>query len=399
MKLNTNELKFLLVSTLFTVGNALSAVFVNVFLYVYTKSLVVMSLYTCIVMGLYPPLYYIAGKLACRKNFGISLSLGLVFLMLHLIFILFFNNLFGTYRFLVYVAAVICGIGEGFYWLSVGALKQFISTPASFGYYMSVSGIFGNLARLFAPLLATLIIDLAHDDMQAYITIFKLVAFIYFIVALISFTLKIEGANQPFTVKDKWDFKDIKCRYMLLTNFISGVSDAIPQTLGGLLIFNATGGSGSLYSKLLALFALIGISTYMYIAKRLNLKTINKWYGIGAVLLASSTLILALVPNIYGAIYYGIVNAISSPMYTNAFTLMTMRIVASYKNDNQISRVIVRSCGQSAGRCVGKMFIVVLFYLLKEPYYLPTSVIILSAVPLILFAYHKKTFPLFREML
>ena len=37
-----------------------------------------------------------------------------------------------------------------------------------------------------------------------------------------------------------------------------------------------------------------------------------------------------LIPNIYGALYYGVVNAVASPFYNVPFTIITMNALSDY---------------------------------------------------------------------
>ena len=55
MKTMTQDEKMvILINCFYNLANAMSAVFMNVYLYAYTGSLVVMSIYTIVRIGLYP---------------------------------------------------------------------------------------------------------------------------------------------------------------------------------------------------------------------------------------------------------------------------------------------------------------------------------------------------------
>lgn len=53
-KFTRDETTTILIACLFNLANAMSAVFMNVYLYAYTGSLVVMSIYTIVRIGLFP---------------------------------------------------------------------------------------------------------------------------------------------------------------------------------------------------------------------------------------------------------------------------------------------------------------------------------------------------------
>ena len=68
-KLTHDETTTILIACLFNLANAMSAVFMNVYLYVYTGSLVVMSIYTIVRIGLFPFFFTLGGK--WRRNIAL----------------------------------------------------------------------------------------------------------------------------------------------------------------------------------------------------------------------------------------------------------------------------------------------------------------------------------------
>ena len=165
--------------------------------------------------------------------------------------------------------------------------------------------------------------------------------------------------------------------------------------LAGLLVYNATNGSGSLYGKLLSFFALLTILSFMFVSKTMVRTNRMKYYTWGAIFLSSATIVLVLCPNIYGAIYYGVVNAISTPFYSGAFNMITMNALNDYaEKENLVGRVIAKETYLSVSRCIGMLFIVACHYFLSESMYLYVSVITLSLSPLLVVLnanlYHKK---------
>ncbi len=84
--LSSNERLLILINCFYNLANAMSAVFMNVYLYAYTGSLVVMSIYTIVRIGLYPFFFTIGGKWAQRHRFSQTLTAGLVLIMISLLF-------------------------------------------------------------------------------------------------------------------------------------------------------------------------------------------------------------------------------------------------------------------------------------------------------------------------
>ena len=162
--LSSNERLLILINCFYNLANAMSAVFMNVYLYAYTGSLVVMSIYTIVRIGLYPFFFTIGGKWAQKHRFSQTLTAGLIFIMLSLLFVLSASDQFERVPQLVYVVAALVGMGEGLYWLSINSLNQIVSTAKTRSLFISDIGIFNNLSAIIAPLISTLIIELAGTD-------------------------------------------------------------------------------------------------------------------------------------------------------------------------------------------------------------------------------------------
>ena len=174
----------------------------------------------------------------------------------------------------------------------------------------------------------------------------------------------------------------------MLMTFMYGMRDALTLTLAGLLVYNATNGSGSIYSSLLTIFALISILSYRFVSRRLRASNLHRFFTWGSILISSSTMVLVLVPNLIGAIYYGVVNALSAPLYGNPFSLLSMNNIQTYaEKENMIGRVIAKEIYLSFGRCFGMLLIVLASLVLPSHLYLPVSVIFCSLFPIILIFY------------
>ncbi len=383
--MSKNEKLILICNALFTLANAMGAVFMNVFLYTYTESLPVMAMYTCIRIAMFPLFFIIAGKIARKLNYGITLSIGLLFFALQLFMVLNFHDSFTNALHMVYLAAVLYGVGESFYYLSVNTLNQLVSSPSSRSAFLSVNGVLTNIANVVAPLVASYIIDCSLNDIIGYTTIFKVVLVIFVISALLGLLVNEKGNRSQFYVIKNLSFQgDPQWKYVLMTYFLYGFRDSLILALAGILVYNATSGSGSLYGKLLAVFAVLSILAYMFVSKYMVRKNRMVFYNVGAYLLASSTIVLVLVPNIFGAIYYGVVNAIGTALYSTPFSMIMMNACHDYEeNENITGRVIAREIYISVSRCVSMLFIVLCYNVLPGNTYLFVSVGVLSLMPIV----------------
>ena len=366
--LSGNERLLILINCFYNLANAMSAVFMNVYLYAYTGSLVVMSIYTIVRIGLYPFFFTIGGKWAQKHRFSQTLTVGLIFIMFSLLFVLGASDGFEQIPQLVYVVAALVGIGEGLYWLSINSLNQIVSTAETRSLFISDIGIFNNLSAIIAPLISTFIIELAGSDTAGYVEIFKIVLVIYGLIALLSTRISARSANRGFSVLKRMKLDDPQWRYCMISTFLYG--------------------SGSAYGKLLAVFAVLTILAYAWVSRTMRRRNRMRYYQIGAVLIASSTIVLVLWPTLAGAVYYGVVNAIATPMYANPYQIIMMNAIQDYaETENIVGRVIAKESYLSIGRCLGMVMIVLCSWILPESLYLPAAVVLCSLFPVILVVY------------
>ena len=370
-----NEFLMVLITSLWALANTLSAVFVNVYLYTYTGSLVVMTIYCMIRIAQFPMFFILGGKWAQRKGYAYPLSTGVIVSMMALMYVLFMNDRFAENSNLVYISALLVGIGEGFFWLSVNSLHQIVSTPETRSRYLANIGIFNNICNIIAPIISTFIINNSISDNAGYITIFKFVLVIYVVIVIAAFQVNAKGVAKKFSViKCLGIIRDRKWRRIMIMTFLYGMRDALILTLAGLLVYNATDGSGGLYSKLLTVFALITIASYYFFSKKLKGKRMYGYFYIGAILMALSTIVLVLVPNIYGAIFYGM----ASPMYANPYQIIAMDVINEYSHENMTGRVIAKEIYLSIGRCTGMLCIVASSFIFSPDVFLKVSVVFCS---------------------
>lgn len=402
--LNHEETKMIFVECIFTLCSVMASVFTNVYLYSFTGSLVVMAIYTVFRMMMFTPFFTLAGKIAGKCRFSYTLSIGLIVLAIQLGVVLGFHDYFGVYPWLIYIVAMILGIGESFFWCSVNSLNQIVSSDESRATFLSCFGIFDNIANILAPVLSGIIIATSSTDTEGYLTIFKIVLVVYVILAFIAFQVKADVKKEDFHVLkclklSSSDVREKKWKTNSISTIFFGIHNSLSLMLSGLLIYNATGGSGSIYSSLLAVFALLSIISYAIAGKVLRKKSVLNCFVVSSIVMASSAIVLVLVPNIWGAIYYGISNYIGIAFYSNTYSLLGMRAIALFEEEENITgRVIARETYLAIGRCTGMLMIVVASFILPEQYYLICSVMGISLFAIVASVFAKISYGKIEEV-
>lgn len=379
------------ISACWSFASAMSAAFLNVYLYTYTKSLVVMIVYTVIQIAMIPIFFTVGGKFAQRFSFSKTLTVGILLAIAYLLLVLFGNQIFEVYPNTVYFVAVLVGMNNGFYWVAFHSLCQLVSTTETRMNFITNLGLSNNATKLIAPWLAAFLISQAPTDTQGYLNIFKIVLVIYFGTTLLAMQMKVPADKTPFTVMDKI-FKsvkeDLQWRFTAVVSFLYGIRDSILLTLTGLLVYDAVGGVGSVYSRLLILFSLTSISSYVFIGKKINDQNRFFLLVLSGLMISSSAVVLVLFPNFYGALYFGVVDGLAVPIYYNIYQFDYMEVINKYRDqENMMGRVIAREAHLGIGRIVGMSFILACYFLLPKSLYMIVGIIVCSTAPLLTIAY------------
>lgn len=374
--MNILEKRTTILNGIFTVGNTLASLFLNVYLYTYTNSLVIMCIYTIIRISLFPLFFILGSKIVKKHYFSYTFAIGLVFITASLVYALLGSPLFEKNAYCVLFAAVLTGIGEGFYWLSSNTCNVVVSTLESRAKFMSITGAVNSIGNLLAPFLANFIVNHSVNDIKAYKTILTIIIILYILVFFVSLTINIKSNDKGFDLANSFNLKDKVWRDHSIAVILYGLRNSLTLALTNILVFNAAG-SGGTYSKLQSLFAVITIVSYFLLAKALDKNHIDKTFMFGVFIAMSSTIVLVLFENVYGAIFFGVANALSCVFYENSYSYLSANIISRYKNE-VTARVVARETYLSFSRCLGMGIIVLFYYLLPENLYLKVSVILLS---------------------
>lgn len=383
------ESKLVLINGIFNFANVLSTSFVSVFIYTYTQSLVMMSIYTIIRIGLFPFFFTIGGKTVRKYPYSLTIASGLFFLTIMMIYILAAQGLFEKEPLFVYIAAIFYGVGEGLYWFSVNNSNQIAPLPEHRGDYLANVGIGNNITSIIAPVISSLILGFVTNQMYGYYGIFALVIICYIIITIISLTLNIENkGTRDFKVVRHIipNTKDKNWLMIQSSTFFYGFQNSLSLTMTNILIYNATGGSDSLYSNLLIFFSIAAIASFYIMRQKMNETNMFRYFKIGLFFIVTSALALVFFENVWGAIYFGLTNALGTALYGNPYNLSMLNSIAVYdKKENVAGRVIAKETAMSIGRCTGMAMIVLCYFVFGEPNYMTIAVSICSIMPIFVY--------------
>ncbi|MHB8096488.1 MAG: MFS transporter [Erysipelotrichaceae bacterium] len=394
--MSKNEKLLVIVNATYFIAATMSAVFVNVYLYAFTGSIYSMTMYAMVRFTMIPLGFYLGGLFSRKMSLSTILSLGLLIIISAFAFLLGFNHLFYDNYYLIFVVGLVLGSGEGLYWFSINSLNLQSSSKETRAAFISTMAIFNSASTVVAPFVATMIVRFSNTDASGYIRIFQIVIVLQIIAALISRKVENVYVNKPYTIWDKFNLKhDIQWRYVMVSHFLFGVRDSLLIVLTSILIYKATGGSGSLYGDLLTGFALLNLLANFAARRLIKRNNRMQMYAFGAALLFTSTMVLVLVPNIYGAIYFGLVNALGNPFMVNTFNIIMMNALQDYiEEENIFGRIITKEFTLNGGRLLGMASIIGFATFIPEPLSLIVAVTFCSSFAIIIvfyaFKYHKQ---------
>jgi len=371
------EKRTIILNTIFNFGSNLVSSFIGVYLYIYTGSLPVMCLYIMVRIGLFPLFFILGNKLSKKHSFMITYIFGLSLITLALIFALFGGPLFEISPYYVLIAAAIVGSGEGFYYFSANTVNQIVSTDETRTKFFSFNGLFSNITSLLSPVYASLMLSISKSEMNGYKNILITIIAIFIIVIFIAKGMKMKSKDKDSSLIKAINIKDDKLwRNHCYGVLFYGVRNGLELNTISLLVYNAAKG-GSVYSNMQIIFSLITIISFRVIAKLLNKKNISRTFKIGVALKIISVSFLTFIPNMYGAIAYGVINALSLVFYDNSYNISSAEVISKYEGE-MTSRVVAREIYLSFSRCL-TMAIVILFYkILPESIYASAAVMTLT---------------------
>lgn len=383
--MSKNEKLLVIVNATYFIAATMSAVFVNVYLYAFTGSIYSMTMYAMVRFTMIPLGFYLGGLFSRKMSLSTILSLGLLIIISAFAFLLGFNHLFYDNYYLIFVVGLVLGSGEGLYWFSINSLNLQSSSKETRASFISTMAIFNSASTVVAPFVATMIVRFSNTDASGYIRIFQIVIVLQIIAALISRKVENVYVNKPYTIWDKFNLKhDIQWRYVMVSHFLFGVRDSLLIVLTSILIYKATGGSGSLYGDLLTGFALLNLLANFAARRLIKRNNRMQMYAFGAALLFTSTMVLVLVPNIYGAIYFGLVNALGNPFMVNTFNIIMMNALQDYiEEENIFGRIITKEFTLNGGRLLGMASIIGFATFIPEPLSLIVAVTFCSSFAII----------------
>ena len=371
------------IQALFMFSNAMYSMFVSVYLYIYTDSLVKMTIYTLIRMTAIPISLYFGGVIARKHSLTATFGLGLSIQTLSLIYILVASPLFIENSSYVYLAAIPMGIGEGLYYYSQNVMNQIVTTVSRRARYLSVLGFFNNCASLLAPFLANRLIAYSDSDLSAYRKILVILVVIFFIITVVSLSIRAKDESKQINVRKSLDLKNPEWYDQMKATLIHSIRETLNWSIIPILL-STFSGNGTIYSAAQTIFSVLTVLCFLVLAKNLKKDKIGRTFAIGTALNCLGAIILVLLENLVGVIIYGICNCLSSVFYENSYSYLQANVLEKYKSDLS-GRIIAKEIPIYIGRSCASLLIVLCYFILPSNIYYKVPIILYSLTPILVY--------------
>ncbi|WP_430785242.1 MFS transporter [Virgibacillus flavescens] len=373
------DLTFLLIiGGLYSLGLFLSNTFVNIYLWRQSGEYVTIALYNLGIYIFQPITFIIAGKMAKKVDRIVVLRLGVIFLSLFFLSVLFIGD--AAAEFHIYLGSLL-GIGFGFYWLAFNLLTFEITEPDTRDVFNGFLGVLQSFGGMIGPLVAGIIISRMEENF-GYKTIFTISFFMFIGAVICSFFLSKREAEGAYHFKRILLERkhNLNWRKILNAHVFQGFREGIFLFVITIWVYIATGSELAL--GMFNLF-LSGLSFIFYFVATKFIKPSlrKKSILIGAIILYAAVYILIFNVSYFALITYAVLIGIAYPIINVPYASLTYDVIgkAWRARDLRIEYIVVRELYVNIGRVVSILFFLLSVMLFKAEEIIPILLITFGA--------------------
>ncbi|MFZ3578617.1 MFS transporter [Virgibacillus sp. DJP39] len=388
IKENTDLVFLLVIGGLYSLGLFLSNTFVNIYLWKQSGDYVTIALYNLGIYTLQPLTFILAGKMAKKIDRVFLLRLGVIFLSLFFLSVLFIGDSAASFHF--YLGGLL-GIGFGFYWLAFNVLTFEITEPNTRDVFNGFLGVLQSFGGMIGPLIAGIIIA----NMEAnfgYKTIFTISFFMFIGAVICSFFLSKRNAEGAYHFKRILQERKHNKNWKKILNahVFQGLREGIFLFVIAIWVFIATGSELAL--GMFNLF-LSGLSFVFYflVTKFIKPNLRKKSILVGAILLYTAIYIILFNVSYAALILYAIVIGIAYPIINVPYASLTYDVIgkAWRARDLRIEYIVVRELYVNAGRVVAIVVFLLSVTFINPEKIIPILLVIFGAGHLFIYFFIK----------
>ncbi|WP_079509764.1 MFS transporter [Mesobacillus jeotgali] len=386
----TKDLALLLIiGGLYSLSIALSNTFVNIYLWKQSGELADLAMYNLSIVIAQPLTFILAGRWAKKVDRVIVLRIGVIFLAMFYVTVLFVGTRASEFLLLL---GVLLGIGYGFYWLAFNVLTFEITEPETRDFFNGFLGILGSVGGMIGPVAAGFIIS-RLEKLTGYTVVFGLSLGLFSIAVLLSFFLKRRPAHGKY-----WFMRIITERrndknWRMVTNahFCQGLREGVFVFIVSVFVFIATDSEMALGT-----YGLInsGISflAYFFVSRTLKKEHRKKAILVGGLILFLAIFLLVFNLSYLRLLLYAALIAVAYPLLLVPYSSMTYDVIGLgwRAAEMRIEYIVVRELFLNLGRITSIVLFLLSIHLFSERQAIPVLLVLLGSGHTLIYFFIRK---------
>lgn len=386
----TKDLTLLLfIGGLYSLSAALSNTFVNIYLWKQSGEFSDLALYNLAIVVLQPLTFILAGRCAKKIDRVIVLRIGVIFLALFYLTVLFIGT--NASKFLLLLGALL-GVGYGFYWLAFNVLTFEITEPENRDFFNGFLGILTSVGGMIGPIAAGFIIS-RMEKFTGYSVIFGISLTLFSIAVFLSFFLKRRPADGRYLFRRILAERKNSLNWRMITNahFFQGLREGTFIFVISVYVFISTGSELALGT-----YGLVN-SSISFLGYYLVSRLLKKEYRKRAILIGGLVLYAAIFFIVFDVTYpkllmYAAAIAVAYPLLLVPYISLTYDVIGrGWKAaEMRIEYIVVREIFLNAGRIVSILSFLAAVTFFQEEKSIPILLLIIGAGHSVIYLFVRK---------
>lgn len=389
VEVNKDLLLLLVIGGLYSLSIALSNTFVNVYLWKQSGEFSDLGFYNLAVVIFQPLTFILAGRWAKKIDRVIVLRLGVVFLALFYLSVLFIGDQASTYLLML---GSLLGIGYGFYWLAFNVLTFEITEPETRDFFNGFLGILTSVGGMIGPFAAGYIIS-TLEKFTGYTVIFTISLILFSAAVILSLFIKRRGAEGSYELKriikerrnnDNW-------RYITNAHFFQGIREGTFIFAVSVLVYITTNSEMALGTFGLVNSA-VAFVAYYFATRLIKKHHRKKAILIGGLILYGAIFFLVFELTYVKLLFYAVTIAIAYPLLLVPYVSLTYDVIGrSWKaGEMRIEYIVVREIFLNGGRAVSVILFLIAVLFFDQQKSIPVLMCIIGAGHAMIYPFVRK---------
>ncbi|ANE49121.1 MFS transporter [Paenibacillus swuensis] len=381
-KLDSQSIILLLVHGLFSIANALSGTFVNVYIWKAKSDFALIGWFALIQQLTMAITFWVAGKWVKEHNKMNSLRAGIALSAVFYLMVLWLGQGAVTY---IWLLGIVQGMASGCFWLAFNVVYFEVTDPDNRDQFNGWAGIIGSSSGILTPWLSGYFIAKMGDS-GGYRFIFSLSLVIFFVGVIVSFFLKKRKVSGTYywiqAIKDLRR-KNNPWRLVVPALSAQGIREGVFGFIIGLLVYIATKKELQLGNFTLITSAVAFVS-FLLLGRWLKRRYRGPAMLLGTVMMSAVILPLFWKLNYFTLLIFGIGTALFMPLYTIPMTSSVFDLIGGNAETAQarVEYIVLRELALCGGRVVGTLVFIIVVSQTTSPFIMNILLLCIGSAPI-----------------